>query len=131
MTTNHAIAIWLVAISALIGPASLAVAATQSDFDCSRKIVVIYRPGPNWSQFKERLSDHLDYVKAKVDEKTMVFGSPMSDRSGQPIGGLFIYNVPSLDGAEKMVQEDTFVRDQVVVYSLAFWGMCQGKALVK
>jgi len=129
--TKHSVAIWTLAILALPAPATLAVAATLSDFDCSRKIVAIYQPGPNWSQFKERLSIHLDYVKAQMDEKAMAFGSPMSDRFGQPIAGLFVYNELNLDGVEKLIQEDVFVRDHVVVYSLGFWGMCQGKTSVR
>lgn len=125
--TPYSVALWTLAIPALAAPAGLAAAATQSDFDCSRKVVAIYQPGPNWAQFKERLAKHLDYVKAKLDEKAMAFGSPMSDRSGQPIGGLFVYNEPNLDGVEKLIQTDTFVRDRVVTYTLASWGMCRGK----
>jgi uncharacterized protein YciI len=122
---------WVIAIPALTARATLAEAATISDFDCSRKVVAIYQPGPNWSQFRELLSVHLDFVKAKMDEKAMAFGSPMSDRSGQPIGGLFVYNATNLDAVEKFVQEDAFVRDRVVVYRLGFWGMCQGKTSVR
>ena len=121
----------MLAMSTLTAPVSSAVAATQSDFDCTRKVVAIYRPGPNWSQFGERLSDHLDYVKAKMDEKTMAFGAPMNDRSGQPVGGLFVYNGQNLDSVERMLQHDTFVRDHVAVYSLALWGMCQGRTTVR
>jgi hypothetical protein len=55
-----------------------------------------------------------------MDENAWAFGSPMSDRSRQPIAGLFFYNELNLDGVEKLLQEDVFVRDHVVVYSLAF-----------
>ncbi len=128
---RHAVALGSVALAALATPSTIAVAATQADFDCSRKVVAIYRPGPNWSQFKERLSDHLDYVKAQMDAKTMVYGSPLSDQSGQPVGGLFVYDVPNLDGVEQRIQADAFVSNQVTVYSVAFWGMCQSKTAAK
>jgi hypothetical protein len=114
-----------VAMAALVLPGAIAAAATQSDFNCAPKIVAIYRPGPNWSQFGKRLSEHLDYVKAKMDEKAMAFGSPMSDQSGQPVGGLFVYNGQDLGSVERLLQEDAFVRDHVTAYSLAVWGMCQ------
>lgn len=124
MFFRNSVALGGVALAALAMPSTIAAAATQTDFDCARKVVAIYRPGPNWSQFKERPSDHLDYVKAQMDAKTMVYGSPLSDQSGQPIGGLFVYDVPSLEGVEQRVQADAFVRNQVAVYSVAFWGMC-------
>ena len=64
---RHSVALGTMALAALATPTTIAAAATQADFDCSRKVVAIYRPGPNWSQFKEGLSDHLDYVKAQMD----------------------------------------------------------------
>jgi uncharacterized protein YciI len=128
MIFRHSVALGTVALVALTTPSMIAPAATQADFNCARRVVAIYRPGPNWSQFKERLSDHLDYVKAQMDAKTMVYGSPLSDQSGQPIGGLFVYDVPNLDDVEQRVQADTFVKSQVVSYSVAFWGMCQRQA---
>jgi hypothetical protein len=103
---------------------AVASAATQAEFKCYRKVVAIYQPGPHWSQFKERLSDHLDYVKAQIDAKIMAYGSPLSDQSGQPVGGLFVYDIPSIEDVEQRVQTDAFVRDQIAVYSVAFWGMC-------
>lgn len=124
MFFRNSVALGGVALAALAMPSTIAAAATQTDFDCARKVVAIYRPGPNWSQFKERLSDHLEYVKAQMDAKTMVYGSPLSDQSGQPIGGLFVYDVPSLEGVEQRVQADGFVRNEVAVYRVAFWGMC-------
>jgi hypothetical protein len=105
--------------------------AVLADFDCSPKVAAIYQPGPNWSQFRERLPEHLDFVKARLDAKVMAFGSPMTDRSGQPIGGLFVYNDPDLAVIEKLLQDDTFVRNLVVTYSLARWGMCTSKTPVK
>jgi hypothetical protein len=112
------------AMAALVMCGAIAVAASQADFKCNRKVVAIYRPGPHWSQFKERLSDHLDYVKAQIDAKAMAYGSPLSDQSGQPVGGLFVYDIPSIEEIEQRVQTDAFVRDQIALYSLAFWGMC-------
>ena len=61
----------------------------------------------------------------------MVYGSPLSDQSGQPVGGLFVYDVPNLDGVEQRIQADAFVRYQVAVYSVAFWGMCRSKTAAK
>ena len=113
-----------VAMVTLIMPGPIAGAATQSDFSCKRKVVAIYRPGPHWSQFQKLLSDHLDYVKAQMDAKTMVYGSPLSDQSAQPVGGLFVYDVPSIEDVEQRVRTDPFVRDHIAVYSVAFWGMC-------
>lgn len=125
MIFRHSVGLGSLALAALAMCSTIAAPATQTDFNCARKVVAIYRPGPNWSQFKEYLSSHLDYVKAQMDAKAMVYGSPLSDQSGQPIGGLFIYDLPSLEGVEKQVQADAFVRNQVAVYSIAFWGMCQ------
>ena len=102
--------------------------ANLTDFDCSPKVVTIYRPGPNWSQFRARLSEHLDFVKARLDETAMAFGAPMTDRSGRPNGGLFVYNSADLDSIEKMIREDTFVSNGVVFPSVALWGMCRSKA---
>lgn len=127
MTFRYSVALASLALAALVMVGTIAAAATQTDFNCGRKVVAIYRPGPNWSQFKERLSDHLDYVKAQMDGKTMVYGSPLSDQSGQPVGGLFVYNAASLESVEQQIQADTFVKNQVAVYSVAFWGMCQSK----
>jgi len=128
MIFRHSVALGSVALAALAMPGMIAAAATQADFNCARRVVAIYRPGPNWSQFKELLSDHLDYVKAQMDAKTMVYGSPLSDQSGQPIGGLFVYDAPNLEDVEQRVQADAFVRNQVAAYSVAFWGMCQKQA---
>jgi len=105
--------------------------ATLADFDCNQKVAAIYQPGPNWSQFKERLSEHLDFVKARLDARVMAFGSPMTDRSGRPTGGLFVYNETDLDNIEKLIQGDAFVRNRVVSYSLGHWGMCTSATSIK
>jgi uncharacterized protein YciI len=118
----------LLAASTLMACAMAANAATLGDFDCSKKVVALYQPGPNWSQFRERLAEHLDFIKAKMEQKVLDYGAPMSDGSGKPIGGLFIYDAQDLDTVAKLVDEDTFVKERVVVYSIARWGMCQGKA---
>ena len=131
MIFRHSVALGSVVLATLATATTIAAAATQADFDCSRKVVAIYRPGPNWSQFKERLSDHLDYVKAQMDAKTMVYGSPLSDQSGQPVGGLFVYDVSNLDGVEQRIHADAFISNQVAVYSVAFWGMCQSKTAAR
>jgi len=126
MQTRRAIAaLALVALSVAAVPAR---AATPSDFDCGKKTVVTYHPGPNWAQFRERLSAHLDFVKAKLEQKAMAYGSPVSDASGAPVGGLFVYNETSLDDVEALVQDDTFVKEGVVTFSVVSWGMCQAKA---
>jgi len=125
------IAIRLLAIPVLLAVWAGATAATLADFDCSKKVVAIYQPGPNWPQFRERLAEHLDFIKTKMEQKVLAYGSPMSDGSGKPIGGLFIYNETEPDSVAKQVEEDTFVKEHVVVYSLARWGMCQGKSPVR
>jgi uncharacterized protein YciI len=121
----------LVLLACLSTRAPSALAASRSDFDCSPKVVAIYQPGPNWEQFGARLAGHLDYVKAMLDKKAMAYGAPMSDRAGRPVGGLFVYNEQDLGAVEKLLEEDTFVRDRVAVYSLARWGMCQAKGATK
>jgi uncharacterized protein YciI len=73
------------------------------------------------------MSAHLDFVKARLDETAMAFGSPITDRSGRPTGGLFVYNSASLDDVEKLIRGDTFVRNGVVFPSVALWGMCRRK----
>jgi uncharacterized protein YciI len=103
--------------------------ATLSDFDCSPKAVAIYRPGPNWSQFRGRLPEHLDFVKARLDDGTMTFGAPMTDQAGQPTGGLFIYNDANIGSIEKLVRGDPFVWSGVVFWSVSLWGMCRSKVL--
>jgi len=128
---NCSIAHWMLAVSASIAPGAPAVAANLGDFDCSRKIVALYQPGPNWAQFRERLAAHLDFVKAKLDQNSMAYGAPMSDPGGQPVGGLFVYNEPDQDNVAKLLEEDTFVKDRVVVYTLARWGMCRSKTFPK
>jgi len=117
-----------VAMVALGMPDAVTAAATQADFTCARKVVAIYRPGPQWSQFKERLSEHLDFVKAQMDAKAMAYGSPLSDQSGQPVGGLFVYDIANIEEVEQRVRTDAFVRDHVALYSVAFWGMCSRQA---
>ena len=102
-------------------------AATADDFDCNKKTVVTYHPGPNWAQFSEHLAAHLDFVKARLEQKVMAYGSPVSDASGAPVGGLFIYNDTNPDSTESLVQEDTFVKEGVVTFSVVSWGMCQAK----
>jgi uncharacterized protein YciI len=102
-------------------------AAAPEDFDCNKKTVVTYHPGPNWAQFRERLAEHLDFVKARLEQKAMAYGSPVSDASGAPVGGLFVYNETDLDRVEALVQDDIFVRDGVVTFSVVSWGMCQAK----
>jgi uncharacterized protein YciI len=103
-------------------------AATPDDFNCNKKTVVTYHPGPNWAQFSEHLAAHLDFVKARLEQKVMAYGSPVADASGAPVGGLFVYNDTNLDSVETLVQDDVFVKDGVVTFSVVSWGMCQAKA---
>lgn len=127
--TTIPMALRLLAIAALIVSAAPTPAATLGDFDCRKKVVVLYQPGPNWSGFRERLAEHRDFIKAKMELKLLAYGAPMTDASGKPVGGLFIYNEPDLDIVARLVDEDTFVKDGVVVYTVARWGMCQGKTV--
>ncbi len=131
MMMKAKIALKLLTMAVLVVPGAMASTATLGDFDCSKKIVALYQPGPNWPQFRARLAEHLDFIKTKMEQKVLDYGAPMSDRSGAPIGGLFIYNEPDIDNVAKLVDEDSFVKQGVVVYSLARWGMCQGKASPK
>jgi uncharacterized protein YciI len=101
--------------------------ATIDDFVSSPKIVAIYQPGPNWPRFRELLSEHIDFVKVRLDDGTMAFGAPMADREGRPVGGLFIYHDADLDMIEALVKQDVFVTSRVVTSSLACWGMARGK----
>jgi hypothetical protein len=55
-----------VAMVRIIIPGATAGAAIQSDFSCESKAVAINQPGPHWSRFQMRLSDHPDYVKAQM-----------------------------------------------------------------
>ena len=79
---------------ALVMPGATAGAATLSEFSCKSKVVAIYRPGPHWSQFQKRLSDHLDYLKAQIDGKTMVYGAPLSNQSGHRSEGCLSMTFP-------------------------------------
>jgi uncharacterized protein YciI len=120
-------ALCAIALAALTAVAGHLQAATPADFDCSKKSVVTYHPGPNWAQFRERLAQHLDFVKARLEQKAMAYGSPVSDADGAPVGGLFIYNDTNLDSVEALVQDDIFVKDGVVTFNVVSWGMCQAK----
>jgi uncharacterized protein YciI len=115
------------AITAFAAAAIATHAAMPDDFDCNKKTVVTYHPGPNWAQFSERLAEHLDFVKAKLEQKAMAYGSPVADASGAPVGGLFVYNDTDLDSVEALVQDDSFVKNGVVTFNVVSWGMCQAK----
>jgi|HubBroStandDraft_1064217.scaffolds.fasta_scaffold81914_2 uncharacterized protein YciI len=125
MQTRRALS--ALALAALAIAAVPAHAATPDDFVCDKKTVVTYHPGPNWAQFSERLAEHLDFVKAKLEQKAMVYGAPVADASGAPVGGLFVYNDTDLDSVEALVQDDTFVKNGVVTFNVVSWGMCQAK----
>jgi uncharacterized protein YciI len=126
MQTRRALsALALVVFAAAAGATR---AATPDDFDCNKKTVVTYHPGPNWAQFRELLPAHLDFVKARLEQGSMAYGSPVSDGSGAPVGGLFVYNELNLDSVEALMQDDVFVKDGVVTFSVVSWGMCQAKS---
>jgi uncharacterized protein YciI len=123
------IALFALALAAFAAAAVATRAATPDDFDCNKKTVVTYHPGPNWAQFSELLPAHLDFVKAQLEQKAMAYGSPVADASGAPVGGLFVYNDTDLDSVEALVQDDAFVKNGVVTFNVVSWGMCQAKPI--
>jgi uncharacterized protein YciI len=124
MQFHRALALAVVLPAFTILPAH---AAPPDDLACSKKTVVTYHPGSNWPHYPERFSAHLEFVKARLADGSMAYGAPVSDASGAPVGGLYIYNGTDLDQVEAAVQEDAFVKDGVVTFSVVAWDMCRRK----
>ncbi|MBV9271829.1 MAG: hypothetical protein JO165_12095 [Candidatus Eremiobacteraeota bacterium] len=80
---------------------------------------VLYRPGPRWDKnvpFQEQqgVSEHRDFLKARDDDGTLLFGGPFLDDSG----GLAVYAAMPEDALKSLLQQDGSVSSGLLTYEV-------------
>jgi len=111
-----------IAILALAGLPCMAQAPKVPGLDCQPKIIALYEAGPNWSNSKQYVAEHLDYLRAQLKKGTLVVGGPFL---GGEKGGLIVLNVSDPKEADALVQQDPFVANKVVTYTTRQWAHCR------
>ena len=93
-------------------------------FTCKNKVVVQYVPGPRWSELEQVLPKHLDFMATQMKDGNIDFGGPLVSESGDPTGGLAIYNVSEVKQVETLTQLDPLVSEGVSTFSVRAWVQC-------
>jgi len=80
---------------------------------------VLYRPGPAWNASlsfhqQEGVARHRDFLEAKHQEGSLIFGGPFLDDSG----GLAVYRADSLDDVHRALASDETVKDGLLQYEI-------------
>ena len=112
----------VVAAFALAGLQCAAQVPKVPGLDCQPKIIALYEAGPNWSNSKQYVAQHLDYLRAQLRKGTLAVGGPYL---GGEKGGLIVVNVSDPKEAETLVQQDPFVANKVVTFTTRQWAHCQ------
>jgi uncharacterized protein YciI len=94
--------------------------------ECTQKLVALYEAGPNFGQFSQFATAHLDFLRAQFRQGTLTLGGPFL---GGKSGGLIVLNVSDLKQAESVIQQDALVANKVVTYSLRQWAACKAASV--
>lgn len=93
-------------------------------FKCKNKVVVQYAPGPRWSDLEQVLSGHLNFMATQMKDGKIDFSGPLVTESGEPTGGLAIYNMSDIKQVETLTQLDPLVSEGVSTFSVRAWVQC-------
>jgi len=115
-----------VAILALAGLQCAAQAPKVPGLDCQPKIIAIYEAGPNWSNSKQYVAEHLDYLRTQLKKGTLAVGGPFV--GAEKPGGLMVLNASDPKEADALVQQDPFVANKVVIYTTRLWAHCHAES---
>lgn len=112
-----------VAIFLLTGLQCAAQAPKVPGLDCNPKIIALYEAGPNWSNSKQYVAQHLDFLRTQLKKGTLVVGGPFL--GAEKPGGLSVLNVSDPKEADALIQQDPFVANKVVTFTTRQWAHCQ------
>ena len=115
-----------IAIFVLAGLPCVAQAPKVPGLDCKPKIVALYEAGPNWSNSKQYVAEHLDYLRAQLKKGTFAVGGPFL--GAEKPGGLMVLNVSDPKDADALVQQDPFVANKVVTFTTRQWAHCRAES---
>jgi len=113
-----------VAIFVLASLPCAAQAPKVPGLDCQPKIIALYEAGPNWSNSKQYVAQHLDYLRTQLKKGTLAVGGPFL---GGEKGGLIVLNVSDAKEADALVQQDPFVANKVVIFTTRQWAHCRAE----
>ena len=113
-----------VVVFALAGLQCAAQVPKVPGLDCKPKFLALYGAGPNWSKLEQYTPLHLDYLRAQLKKGAFVAGGPFLGEKG----GLIILNVADAKEAEALVQQDPFVINKVVTYTMRQWAHCRAES---
>jgi len=93
--------------------------------DCQPKIIALYEAGPNWSDSKQYVAQHLDFLRTQLKKGTLAVGGPFI--GAEKPGGLMVLNVSDPKEADALVQQDPFVANKVVTFTTRQWAHCRAE----
>jgi len=88
------------------------------------RILVHYRPGPNWSQIQTVMAGHLKFLKDQTAAQEIKFAGPVYAKNGDFEGGLVIFYSDSISHVESLLANDPALQSQAAVYEVETWGEC-------
>ena len=102
---------------------TLAKKLKADDYGMHRYVMCFLRTGPNKSlsadSSKKIQAAHLQNIKKLADEGKLVVAGPFIDET--ELEGIFIFNVPTVEEAQKLTNTDPAVKAGVLVMELHPW----------
>jgi len=114
----------LVVIAALSLGLVSGVAHADVNFDCTTRALVQYSPGAHWDQLEKNIPQHLGFIAGQLKSGTAQVGGPIVSQTGEPQGGLVIYNTSDTAKALATSAQDPLVTNGVATITAKAWDMC-------
>lgn len=103
---------------------NLAKSLNADDYGMKSYVLVILKTGENKSATKEEtnnaFSGHMENIGRLVKEGKMIVAGPLG-KNDQTYRGIFIFDVPTIEEAQKLVETDPAIKAKLLAADLFEW----------